>query len=149
MTTVYDIPPDVLIANVAGELKKLDTIKAPDWAEFAKTGVHKQMPPKEEDWWYTRAASVMRRVYIDGPVGVQRLRSFYGGKKNRGSKPNRFARGSGSVTRKLLQQLETAGYIQNTPEGRIVSANGRKFMDAVANDSKASVAEKYPGLSKY
>ena len=51
MTTVYDIPPDVLIANVAGELKKLDTIKAPDWAEFAKTGVHKQMPPKEEDWW--------------------------------------------------------------------------------------------------
>ncbi|MBP5475358.1 MAG: 30S ribosomal protein S19e [Methanomicrobium sp.] len=149
MTTVYDIPPDVLIANVAGELKKLDTIKAPDWAEFAKTGVHKQMPPKEEDWWYTRAASVMRRVYIDGPVGVQRLRSFYGGKKNRGSKPNRFARGSGSVTRKLLQQLETAGYIQNTPEGRIVSANGRKFMDAVANDSKASIAEKYPGLSKY
>ncbi|MBO4522042.1 MAG: 30S ribosomal protein S19e [Methanomicrobium sp.] len=149
MTTVYDIPPDVLIANVAGELKKLDTIKAPDWAEFAKTGVHKQMPPKEEDWWYTRAASVMRRVYIDGPVGVQRLRSFYGGKKNRGSKPNRFARGSGSVTRKLLQQLETAGYIQNTPEGRIVSANGRKFMDAVANDSKASAAEKYPGLSKY
>lgn len=149
MTTVYDIPPDVLIANVAGELKKLDTIKAPDWAEFAKTGVHKQMPPKEEDWWYTRAASVMRRVYIDGPVGVQRLRSFYGGKKNRGSKPNRFARGSGSVTRKLLQQLETAGYIQNTPEGRIVSANGRKFMDTVANDSKASIAEKYPGLSKY
>ncbi len=107
------------------------------------------MPPKEEDWWYTRAASVMRRVYIDGPVGVQRLRSFYGGKKNRGSKPNRFARGSGSVTRKLLQQLETAGYIQNTPEGRIVSANGRKFMDTVANDSKASIAEKYPGLSKY
>lgn len=149
MTTVYDIPPDVLIANVAGELKKLDTIKAPDWAEFAKTGVHKQMPPKEEDWWYTRAASVMRRVYIDGPIGVQRLRSFYGGKKNRGSKPNRFARGSGSVTRKLLQQLETAGYIQNTPEGRIVSANGRKFMDAVANDSKTSIAEKYPGLSKY
>ncbi len=149
MTTVYDIPPDVLIANVAGELKKLDTIKAPDWAEFAKTGVHKQMPPKEEDWWYTRAASVMRRVYIDGPVGVQRLRSFYGGKKNRGSKPNRFVRGSGSVTRKLLQQLETAGYIQNTPEGRVVSQNGRKFMDTVANDSKASVAEKYPGISKY
>ncbi|MDD3976890.1 30S ribosomal protein S19e [Methanomicrobium antiquum] len=149
MTTVYDIPPDVLIAKVAGELKQLDSIKAPVWAEFAKTGVHKQMPPKEEDWWYTRAASVMRRVYIDGPVGVQRLRSFYGGKKNRGTKPNQFKRGSGSVTRKLLQQLESAGYIKNTPEGRVISAEGRKFMDSVANSAKAEVVEQIPGLSKY
>ncbi|MBP2132858.1 small subunit ribosomal protein S19e [Methanomicrobium sp. W14] len=149
MTTVYDIPPDALISKVAGELKQLDTIKAPEWAEFAKTGVHKQMPPKEEDWWYTRAASVMRRVYIDGPVGVQRLRTFYGGKKNRGSKPNQFRRGSGSVTRKVLQQLEAAGYIKNTPEGRIVSPEGRKFIDGVANELKGSIAEKIPGIGKY
>jgi len=149
MTTVYDIPPDVLIAKVAGELKQLDTIKAPEWAEFAKTGVHKQMPPKEEDWWFTRAASVMRRVYIDGPVGVQRLRSFYGGKKNRGTKPNQFRRGSGSVTRKVLQQLESSGFIQNTPEGRVVSPEGRKFIDGVAHSAKESVAETIPAILKY
>ena len=149
MTTVYDIPPDLLIEKVAGELKELDSMEIPDWARFAKTGVHKEMPPKEENWWYIRAASVLRRVYIDGPVGVQRLRSFYGGKKNRGSMPSRFKRGSGSVTRKILQQLEKAGYIVNTPEGRIVSPAGRSFLDGVSNSMKSDVAEKIPAIEKY
>jgi ribosomal protein S19E (S16A) len=74
MTTVYDIPPEMLIKQVAEELKKLDAIKPPEWAMFTKTGVHKQAPPEEEDWWFTRAAAVLRRVYIEGPVGVQRMR---------------------------------------------------------------------------
>lgn len=149
MTTVYDIPPDLLIEKVAGELKELDTVEAPDWAEFAKTGVHKEMPPKDENWWYIRAASVLRRVYIDGPVGVQRLRTFYGGKKDRGSMPYSFKRGSGSVTRKILQQLEKAGYIENTPKGRVVSSAGRSFLDGVSNSLKDTVAESVPAIAKY
>ena len=149
MTTVYDIPPDLLIRKVAGELKELDTIEAPEWAGFAKTGVHKEMPPKDEDWWYIRAASLLRRVYIDGPVGVQRLRSFYGGKMDRGSMPSSFRKGSGSVTRKILQQLETVGYIENTPEGRRVSPAGRSFLDGAANSLKETVAESIPAIAKY
>ena len=149
MTTVYDIPPDVLIEKVAGELKALDSIEAPEWAKFAKTGVHKEMPPKDSEWWYIRAASVMRRIYMDGPVGVQRLRSVYGGKQNRGSKPSSFRKGSGSVIRKILQQLEAAGFIINTPEGRKVSPTGRSFMDKVANDAMESVTESVPAMAKY
>ena len=149
MTTVYDIPPDLLIETVAGELKKLDAVEAPEWAGFAKTGVHKEMPPKDENWWYIRAASVIRRVYIDGPVGVQRLRTFYGGKRDRGSMPYSFRKGSGSVTRKILQQLEKAGYIENTPEGRVVSPAGRSFLDGVANSLKETVAESVPAIAKY
>lgn len=149
MTTVYDIPPDLLIRKVAGELKELDVIEAPDWAGFAKTGVHKEMPPKDENWWYVRAASVLRRVYIDGPVGVQRLRTFYGGKQDRGSMPYSFRKGSGSITRKILQQLEKAGYIENTSEGRVVSSSGRSFIDGVANSLKDNVAESYPAIMKY
>ena len=149
MTTVYDIPPDLLIEKVAGELKELDAIETPDWAKFAKTGVHKEMPPKDENWWYIRAASVLRRVYIDGPVGVQRLRTFYGGKMDRGSMPYSFRKGSGSVTRKILQQLENAGYIKNTPEGRIVSPAGRSFLDGVSNSLKDTVAESVPAIAKY
>ncbi|NYT05091.1 MAG: 30S ribosomal protein S19e [Methanomicrobiales archaeon] len=149
MTTVYDIPSDVFIKKVAEELQKLDTVSPPDWAMYAKTGVHKEAPPEEEDWWYIRAAAVLRRVYIDGPVGVQRMRSFYGGKRDRGSNPYQFRRGSGSVLRKILQQLEAAGYVEHGKDGRRVSAAGRSFMDGIANSVKATVTETVPGIAKY
>ena len=54
----------------------------------------------------------MRRIYIDGPVGTEKLRTFYGGRKRRGTKPARFGKGSGSVIGKLLQQLEAAGFVE-------------------------------------
>ena len=149
MTTVYDIPADMLIRQVAEELKKNPQVQPPDWAAFAKTGVHKQMPPENDDWWYVRAASVFRRVYIDGPVGTQRMRSIYGGKRDRGSAPSQFRRGSGSVIRKILQQLEAAGYVSHTSEGRIVTATGRSFLDGVAYTLKAEAAGVAPGLAKY
>ena len=149
MTTVYDIPADMLIKKVGEEFHGNEAIQPPEWAMFAKTGVHKEAPPEDEDWWYTRAASVLRRVYIDGPVGVQRIRTFYGGKKDRGSNPYQFRKGSGSVVRKILQQLEKAGYIEKDPAGRRVSPSGRSFLDGIANSLKVNAAESIRGLDKY
>ncbi len=134
MTTVYDVPPDHIIRRVAEELKKRKEIVPPAWAAFAKTGVHKEMPPEDPDWWFTRAAAVLRRVYVDGPLGVERMRSFYGGNKNRGSKPNAFRKGSGSILRKSLQQLETAGLIIHDKTGRRVSPEGMKFLDNLSQE---------------
>jgi small subunit ribosomal protein S19e len=134
MTTVYDVPPDHIIRRAAEELRKRKEIVPPAWAAFAKTGVHKEMPPEDPDWWFTRAAAVLRRVYIDGPLGVERMRSFYGGNKNRGSKPNAFRKGSGSILRKSLQQLETAGLIIHDKTGRRVSPEGMKFLDNLSQD---------------
>jgi small subunit ribosomal protein S19e len=149
MTTIYDIPADALITRVAEELKKLDTVEAPEWSTFAKTGVHKQAPPEDYEWWYTRAAAVLRRVYIDGPVGVQRMRSFYGGKQDRGSNPYRFRRGSGSVIRTILQQLEASGFVEKVAGGRKISAAGRQFMDGAAYSLRESTVEAIPALKKY
>ena len=134
MTTVYDVPADHLIRKVAEELKKRQEIKPPAWAAFAKTGVHKEMPPEDPDWWFIRAAAVLRRVYVDGPLGVERMRSFYGGNKNRGSRPNAFRKGSGSILRKALQQLEAAGLIIHDKTGRRVSPAGMAYLDSVAKD---------------
>jgi len=134
MTTVYDVPADHIIRRVAEELKKRKEIVPPAWAAFAKTGVHKEMPPEDPDWWFTRAAAVLRRVYVDGPLGVERMRSFYGGKKNRGSKPNAFRKGSGSILRKSLQQLEAAGLIVHDKTGRRVSPEGMKFLDNLSQE---------------
>jgi small subunit ribosomal protein S19e len=120
------------------ELKKMD-VKPPAWANFAKTGSHREAPPIQEDWWYTRMASLLRRIYLDGPVGVQRLRTYYGGRKNRGHKPERFRRAGGSVIRKNLQQLESLGFIQKNKSkksGRIVSEEGKKFINKIISQVK-------------
>lgn len=136
MTTVYDVPPDHIIRRAAEELRKRKEIVPPAWAAFAKTGVHKEMPPEDPDWWFTRAAAVLRRVYVDGPLGVERMRSFYGGKKNRGSRPNAFRKGSGSILRKSLQQLEAAGLIIHDKTGRKVSPAGMSFLDNLSHEVK-------------
>jgi small subunit ribosomal protein S19e len=136
MTTVYDVPADHIIRRVAEELKKRKEIVPPEWAAFVKTGVHKEMPPEDPDWWFTRAAAVLRRVYVDGPLGVERMRSFYGGKKNRGSRPNAFRKGSGSILRKALQQLEAAGLIIHDKTGRKVSPAGMSFLDNLSQEVK-------------
>ena len=133
MTTVYDIPADRFIPALAEELKKRPEIRPPDWAMFAKTGVHKEMPPEDPAWSFTRVASILRRVYIDGPIGVERMRTFYGGRMDRGSKPNKFRKGSGSILRKSLQQLEAAGLVVHDKTGRKVSAQGMSFMDNLAH----------------
>lgn len=149
MTTVFDIPANALIAKVAEELKNESEIKAPEWSEYVKTGVHKQMPPENPDWWYIRSAAVLRRIYVDGPIGVERMRSVYGGAQDRGSKPSHFRKGSGSIARKVMQQLEAAGFIEKVTGGRGVSAKGRRFLDTIAHSLKEEAVKAAPGLEKY
>jgi small subunit ribosomal protein S19e len=139
LTTVYDVPPHDLIAAVAQELKAASSIQPPEWAEFAKTGVNKEMPPTNPDWWFVRSASILRRIYIDGPVGVSRLRSFYGGKKRKGVATGAFAKGSGSVVRESLQQLEKAGYVRKLKKGRQMTPVGQAFLDNIAHSVRSKM----------
>ncbi len=150
MTTVYDVPATALVEEAAAALRKISAIETPEWAPFVKTGVHKEKPPVDEDWWHTRVAAVLRKVYTEGPIGTERLRQHFGGYRDRGSKPNKVAKGSGSIARKALQQLEAAGLVQNVQaQGRVVTAQGRSLMDNAAHAVKAEVAKSTPGISKY
>src|SRR3990167_127573 len=136
MPTMYDAEAQELITKAAEELKKVPEIKPPEWAPFAKTGMHKERPPVNNDWWYMRTASVLRAVYRLGHVGVSKLRTKYGGKKNRGVKQEHFYKGSGSILRKSLQQLEKAGFLKTAEKGRhkgrIVTPKGKSFLDSIA-----------------
>ncbi|MDQ1274689.1 MAG: small subunit ribosomal protein S19e [Euryarchaeota archaeon] len=149
MTTVFDVPAAEMIDKLAGILKENEKIVPPEWAGNVKTGVHKELPPTNEDWWYVRCAAVLRKIYTDGPVGIERLRSVYGGKKDNGSQPSHKAKGSGSVARKSVQQLEAAGFLQKVKDGRTVSAKGRSMMDNAAHELKQELLEKIPELAKY
>ena len=74
-------------------LKENEKVVPPEWAENVKTGVHKELPPTNDDWWYIRCAAILRKIYTDGrPIGIERLRSVYGGKKDRGSRPGHKAK---------------------------------------------------------
>lgn len=135
--TVYDKDPNVLIEKTAKEMEKVEEIKAPEWAIFVKTGVHKERPPVQDNWWNLRAASVLRKIFLSkGPIGVSKLRIKYGGKKNRGHKPDIFRKGSGNILRKILQQLEQAGFIEKKEikghKGRVITSKGKKFLNSLA-----------------
>ena len=135
MANFYDAEVNELIKQVAEELKKLPEIKAPDWAQLVKTGAHKERAPDNAEWWHIRAASVLRKVAILGPIGVNKLRTKYGGRKKRGSKPEHFVKGSGSIARKILQQLEKAGLIKKVEKGkpgRIIAPKGTSILDKAA-----------------
>lgn len=154
MPTAYDVPADLLIEKITEELKKEAEIKPPEWARFAKTGVFKEASPVQEDWWYIRAASVLRKIYLNGPIGVSKLRIVYGGRYRRGVKPEHFARGSGAVIRHILQQLEKANYIQKKSGhggkgrvivGRTVTSKGHSFIDKLS----AEIKKQIPSLERY
>ena len=132
MTTVYDVPPWLLIESVALELKKIKAITPPNWAPFVKTGSFKELPPVRPDWWYIRASSVLRKIYLKGPLGTRKIKSLYGGKKNRGSKGEHRYKGSGSIARHILKQLELAALLQKVSRGRQITGNGMSLLDGIA-----------------
>lgn len=142
MTTAYEVPADPLVRHVASLLKDEGAVAPPEWSRFVKTGRHRERPPEDPDWWYLRVASVLRKVYVQGPVGTSRLRRQYGGPADRGSAPNRRAKGSGSIVRAALQQLETAGMVETIKgQGRRVTPKGRSFLDNAAHEvAKAQAA---------
>tara|TARA_Y100000034_G_scaffold22546_2_gene26001 strand:+ start:7761 stop:8459 length:699 start_codon:yes stop_codon:yes gene_type:complete len=135
MANIYDVDPNKLIEKAALELKNLG-LKKPIWTDFVKTGMHKERPPVDNDWWYIRLAAVLRSVYKLGPIGTSKLTRKYGGRKNRGHKPDKVFKGSGSIIRKALQQLEQSGFVikaeKGVHKGRIATPKGRSFLDKIA-----------------
>ena len=136
MTHILVVNPNALIDKAAEELKKQSLVEAPQWSQFVKTGHHKQRLPVNEDWWFHRSAAILRSVARLGPVGTQKLRTKYGGKKNRGHKPEHVYRASGSIIRKILQQLEKSELVKQDErgnhKGRVLTPKGISFLDKIA-----------------
>ncbi len=151
MITPHDVPASKLIEKLANYLKEnVDEISPPSWASIVKTGAHVQRPPQNPDWWYIRCASLLRKIYVHGPVGVERLRAEYGGRKDYGVRPEHAAKASGAIIRKALQQLEAAGLVETfKTRGRRVTKKGRKLLEEMAEDVKTGLVKKIPELEKY
>lgn len=133
---VYEMPANEYNEKLANILKEMPEFKQPDWSYFVKTGVAKAKPPQDENFWYKRAASILRQIYTHRIAGVNRLKTRYGSLKNRGMQPEHFRKGSGKIIRTILQQAEKAGLLEKFNErgkraGRILTKQGKELLEGV------------------
>lgn len=151
LTTVYDVPAEKLIEITAARLKEFPQVQPPEWAIFVKTGTHREKPPMRLDWWHVRSAAVLRKVYLKGPIGTERLSADFGGNEDRGSAPKHAVQGSRNIVRHCLQQLKAAGLVADEPKnkGKIITAKGQSFLDNAAHEVMKELAAKRPELAKY
>jgi len=135
MASIREVGTEALIAKTAEGLQKIESVQPPEWASFVKTGVHKERPPTQDNWWWIRAASILRKLYLGQEIGVSRLRKQYGGRKNLGHRPEHKRKASGAIIRKILQQLEAAGMIKTEKgKGRVITPKGRSFLDKISKE---------------
>ena len=136
MTHILEVNPSELIKRAAEELKKNNAVSPPDWSKFVKTGVNRERVPDSPDWWYMRSAAILRNIAKLGPIGTEKLRTKYGGLKARGYMPAEFRKSSGSIIRKILQQLEKSQLIKQTAKGahkgRVLTPQGMSMLDKLA-----------------
>ena len=133
MTTVYDVHGQNLVFDLAEALKNLESITIPEWSISAKTAAHKENAPDTDDWWYMRSASILRKIYLEGPLGTERLSRMYSGPKDRGGKPNKSHPGGRKIIRTVMKQLEAAELITyEKGKGRKISPRGQSMLDGIA-----------------
>jgi len=149
MAKVYDVPADVLIDRLSSALKNED-IPAPSWIPFVKTGAHADKPPQDRDWWHTRCASILRKIYLNGPIGINALRNDYGGGKPSGYGTAHHKDAGGAIIRNAIQSLEKLGYVEKVErKGRIVSKQGMQKLDRLATEILKELIVENPQLKVY
>ncbi|MDV3244946.1 MAG: 30S ribosomal protein S19e [Nitrososphaerales archaeon] len=146
---VYDVPSDKLLDALAGQVKKLPGLEAPEWAQFVKTGSHAERPPHQPDWWFARAASIMRKLYLRGPIGVGDLKRGYGGSKAVAYFPKHHRDAGTSAIRKIIKQLELAELVAKTPKGRVLTPKGTAMLDKLSKEIFTELSKENKALARY
>jgi small subunit ribosomal protein S19e len=138
--SVKDVSPALFINAYAQHLKRSGRMAIPKWVDIIKTASYKELAPYDPDWFFVRAASMARKIYLrGGHVGVGAFRKIYGGRKNNGSKPSHYKKASGGVARYILQELEKLKVLEKDPKGgRRLTALGRRDLDRIAGSVKVS-----------
>ena len=132
--SVFVVQPEKLIETLSKKLKEYPEISPPKGSEFWKTAFFKELAPIDsENFWYIRCASILRKVKKFGPIGVNRLRKYYGGKNRKGKGLNHSAKASGKIIRVALQQLGEASLLEmKEKKGRVLSSEGISLIERTA-----------------
>jgi small subunit ribosomal protein S19e len=135
MANVYEVKSADLVKVAALRLKEKG-LKKPGYVDFVKSGPSKERVPHDPDFWFTRSASILRQVYLNGPIGVSKLRTRYGGRKEHVVHRHHHMKAGGSIIRDSMIELERLKLVHNTKEGRVITPQGKSFLDKIANELK-------------
>ena len=150
MTTVHDVPHELFLSKLSDQLRKVTQIQPPAWVQFAKMGAHVERQPQDPDWWHLRCASLLRKIYLHGPLGLNDLKSAYGGRRRRHYYPGHHRDAGGSAIRNALHQLEAAGFVtKEQGKGRMITSKGRSALDRLSVEIFKELVESNPILAKY
>ena len=131
------VKPGKAVAKIAAKLERDGVVKQPEWAALVKSGPSRERVATEPGFWFKRAASVLRTFCLSegSPVGVQRLRHKYGGRKRHKVSRAHHRKSGGGVIRRIVQQLEAAGLVKREARtsGRVITAKGKKFVMEALN----------------
>ena len=131
--TVRDITAPRFIAAYAEVLKNNDKFVVPKWADLVKTGVHKELAPYDPDWYYIRAAAIVRKIYLRQGTGVGALKKRFGGSYRRGARPEKHQDAAGGLIRTILIALDELKITEKSANGgRKISRVGQQALDLVA-----------------
>jgi small subunit ribosomal protein S19e len=130
---VRDVSATGFIKAYAEHLKNSDKFDLPVWADTVKTGVFKELAPYGDDWYYIRAASIARKVYLRPGVGMGQLQKWYGGAYRRGARTEHFRKAASGIIRSVLLQLEEMKVLEKVDAGgRRVTVVGQQDLDRIA-----------------
>jgi small subunit ribosomal protein S19e len=131
--TVKDVSAQSFVKAYSAYLKRTGRLEVPKWVDLVKTGTNRELAPYDPDWFYVRAASIARHVYLRKGTGVGGLKKKYGGAIDRGTRPSHHRDSSGSIARKVMQALEKISVLEMDPKGgRKISPDGQKDLDRIA-----------------
>ena len=137
---VYELDAREYNLKLAEALKQIPEFKKPEWVEYVKSGPAKERPIDDPDFWYKRAASILRQIYKKKILGVNRFRTKYGSRKRRGFAPDEFRKSGGKIIRTILQQSDQAGFteivksvrgVKKRKPGRQLTEKGKDFLGSI------------------
>lgn len=134
MADIRSVDPQEYNTKLAAHLHKSGDFVEPAWIAYVKSGSNKMRPIADPHFWYKRAAGILRQAYTKKVIGVNRLRTRYGGRKNNGMAPAHFRKSSGKIIRTILQQAEAAGLLEKSKgkhAGRQLTVKGRELLESI------------------
>ncbi|MGA3021038.1 MAG: 30S ribosomal protein S19e [Candidatus Micrarchaeales archaeon] len=133
MANVFEVDSAKLIGIAAQRLKEKG-IEKPAYVDYVKSGPSRERVPEQKDFWYLRCSALLRQVYINGPVGISKLRTRYGTRKEHVVTRHHHMRAGGSIITDALNALEKQGLVKKTAKGREITQSGKSFLDKIANE---------------
>ena len=114
-------------------------MELPKWNDYVKTSTDNELAPYNPDWYYIRAASVARKIYLRQGVGVGGLRKYYGRRSGNQTTQEHFHRASGGLIRHIFHALESMKVLEKMGKGgRKITDNGQRDLDRIARKCATS-----------